>query len=198
VPASSTILAATLTEHFPHKSEPIQNHVFYLHHALTITKHTPVLEEHILTLVIDKLLKIDVEIQIELDELDDLVDEDEEDTEQVDQNGDALELDSDADSPEHSSNIKRMVDKMDTLLDIVMQFIKNTEPEYLNALFHTLLYIFERIVVHTHKSKYTQSVICYLSYHRFIMFYICSLNTSFSDDFLGIHNTHLAYCKVHS
>lgn len=120
-------------------------------------RYTPILEEHILTLIIDKLLKIDLEIQVELDDLDEI--NDTKDEKNVDQNGDSVDEESEFEFIQ-SSNIKEMVDKMDTLMDVVIQYVKSIKnhesKECLSSLFQSLLYIFEKIVVNTHKSKYTQ------------------------------------------
>lgn len=138
--------------------------------------------DHVLGLIIDKLLKIDVEIQVELDEIDEIeIDSDQNDShlieKMVDFNGDSIdeveeeeEEDNDDDDEEKqiegdnnkskvlSFSIKRMVNKMDRMMVIMMEYVKmkSQSRESLEILFQSLLLIFEKTVILTHKSKYTQ------------------------------------------
>lgn len=145
-----------------------------------------------------------VEIQIELEDLEDEVemdafdlnfnadyqDEDDSDDDSDDEDDDAgNDSDSDSDIEDGlqeetrtATHIKNLVKKLDAMLHLVFRYLKdfnenpNTTPEERQQLFFFLLDLFDRTVLRTFKSRYTQ----------FLIFYYCSLdNMSFPDAFLG-------------
>lgn len=75
VPVSYTFLFSILVTEFPHKSYKTSHQVTYLKNLLRILEYAPVVSGQVLALIIDKIIQIDVEIQIELDDLDEEVDE---------------------------------------------------------------------------------------------------------------------------
>lgn len=183
IPTASTVFAPIISKLFPHKTESTACHSAYLSHMLLFIDHTPVLRDHILSFIIDRLLKIDVEIQIELDDLDqddeEFILEEQDREKRLDDNGDSMdELDADSDLSDNeketisTSNIKKMVLKMDTLMAIMMAYIdkNNTKGNDLPILFKSMLVIFENNVILTHKSKYTQ-------YSNFIPFLLTLLDS---------------------
>lgn len=147
-----------------------------------------------------------VEIQIELEDLEDEVeidafdlnfnadyqDDDGSDDESDDESDDdAAGHGSDSDSDmedDHEvetrtvTHIKGLVKKLDAMLHLVFRYLKDfsessdTSSEERQQLFFFLLDLFDRTVLRTFKSRYTQ----------FLIFYYCSLDTTaFPDAFLG-------------
>ncbi|ORY52528.1 RNA polymerase I-specific transcription initiation factor RRN3 [Rhizoclosmatium globosum] len=76
IPSAPSLLTHIVTDNFPHKSESVEDNMWYLKNCMRIVSYAPVLQNSVWLLVIDKLVQIDVEIQTSLDNLD----EDEYDT----------------------------------------------------------------------------------------------------------------------
>ncbi|GAA5831016.1 hypothetical protein JCM11251_005110 [Rhodosporidiobolus azoricus] len=75
VPTLSPSLSPLLSLHFPSKREPRTAQICYIDNLLLLTEYCSALSEDVLTLVIERALNIDVEIQGEPDELDELEEE---------------------------------------------------------------------------------------------------------------------------
>lgn len=71
IPTLPSTLWPILDSHFPKKREHRDGHVCYLSNLLEISSYCPELNDKILQLSIDKCLKIDVEIQVEVDDWED-------------------------------------------------------------------------------------------------------------------------------
>ncbi|KAJ3090535.1 hypothetical protein HK102_003425 [Quaeritorhiza haematococci] len=240
IPTGPSTMLPMITNNFPHKSESLHVHVNYLDNILKMIDYVPVLRNSILSIIIDRVLQIDVEIQVDLEDLDeehqdelhDYVFNNEnlsgrsvldgevdgavaeglfeplKDDESSDVNTDSeddSDLDSDLDRPMVVINFKLMVDKLDAMLSILLRYLQDfarrvrleeeerqvteeddqgeefesgqlLESEKLHDLFHNLLEIFERAVLPTYRSRFTQ----------FLWFYACSLDPSFPDMFMGL------------
>ncbi|KAJ2956693.1 hypothetical protein NQZ79_g7500 [Umbelopsis isabellina] len=140
----------------------------------------------------------DLEDEVEIDAFDlnfnaDYEEEEDSDAESDDEDDgeDAVAQDSDSDDELDSdgetetrtaAHIKTLVKKLDAMLHLVFRYLKefhsnpNTAPEERQQLFFFLLDLFDRTVLRTFKSRYTQ----------FLIFYFCSLDTiTYPDAFLG-------------
>jgi RNA polymerase I-specific transcription initiation factor RRN3 len=53
-------MVSIITENFPHKSEDVQAHVWYVKNVLRIVKYAPVLRNPLWALLIDRAVNIDV------------------------------------------------------------------------------------------------------------------------------------------
>ena len=73
IPTLSSSLAPLLSLHFPSKREPQVAQICYIDNLLAISEYCPALAEDILTLIIERALNIDVEIQGEPGLVDDFV-----------------------------------------------------------------------------------------------------------------------------
>lgn len=88
-----------------------------------------------------------------------------------------------------ASNYKLMFAKLDALMTLMIQFIKGLprtpqgfqQESELESVFFSLIEIFERLILPTHRIKSSQ----------FIIFYITSLDDSFADQFMGVLVSHL-------
>lgn len=75
VPTLSPSLSPLLATHFPSKREPRAAQICYIDNLLLLTEYCSALSEDVLTLVIERALNIDVEIQGDADELDEIEEE---------------------------------------------------------------------------------------------------------------------------
>lgn len=71
VPYAREGLVPILVAEFPHKSEKPIAQTVYLENLLKVTSYVPSIEAAILNMVTDKIVSIDVEIQIELEDIED-------------------------------------------------------------------------------------------------------------------------------
>ncbi|KAI8823719.1 RNA polymerase I-specific transcription initiation factor RRN3 [Fimicolochytrium jonesii] len=73
IPTGPSFMLPIVTQNFPHKSESMETHVYYLRNVLRMIDYAPVLRDQVLALIVDRIVQVDVEIQVELDDLDDEV-----------------------------------------------------------------------------------------------------------------------------
>ncbi|KAI9096887.1 RNA polymerase I-specific transcription initiation factor RRN3 [Phlyctochytrium arcticum] len=71
IPTGPSFMIPILTENFPHKTESLETHIYYLQNMLHLLQYAPVLRNQAISLIIDRIVQVDVEIQVDLDELDD-------------------------------------------------------------------------------------------------------------------------------
>ncbi|KAL7269125.1 DNA independent RNA polymerase I transcription factor [Rhizina undulata] len=194
--AFSTLFPA-LVEEFPHKSEKKLAHTCYLMNLLRVIEYAPSLKNKVLGMITDRVIKIDIEIQVDLDELEDdegeeleaelntekikdIVDDESLEEEDSDSDGDA-EYDDDDDDSNAVANIKETVDKLDSMLEILFRHFENNFPEtpveepgrQSIDTFDLLLRMFETTVLPTYRSRYTQ----------FLIFWAAQKSPQFSDQF---------------
>ncbi|KAJ3295089.1 hypothetical protein HK104_003021 [Borealophlyctis nickersoniae] len=213
IPTGPTFMLPLLAENFPHKREELSVQVHYVRNIFRILEYAPVLRDKALALIIDRVLQIDVDIQIELEEMDEEVWEDVQravfnadaggnpdthihplpsHTPLFDANGRALptelesdsddDIDFDSDDEEGISpvaiEIKPTVEKLDAMLRLVLQFLKDYRvkrpDEDLQELFAGLLDVFDAAVLSTHRMRCAQ----------FIWFYAASLHVDFPGYFV--------------
>lgn len=193
--AAFSTLFPTLVAEFPHKSERKQAHTNYLKNLLRVVEYAPALRNKILTMLIDRVIKVDIEIQVDLDELEE--DEGEELEAKLtgkilrnikdaavfkgdDDSDGGEEYDKDEDSDAVNS-IKETVDKLDSMLQILFEYYsksfptKSTKDPSIHSIetFELLLRSFNATVLPTYRSRYTQ----------FLLFWASQKSPRFSDQF---------------
>ena len=201
IPTGSNSLFVSLVRYMPHKRFNTAEQAAYIKNILFVSEYVPMLRKQILGLVIDQMVQIDAQIQIELDEMDEDIefdvydmnfdedydseesDIDEEDEGEADIEDDAS-VDSqashvDADRNDSINQIKYMVRKLDAMMHLAFQYFakcaSKASVDTQNEIFYALVDIFDRAVLKTLKSRYTQ----------FLLFYFCSLNVNvYSEYFL--------------
>lgn len=192
--AFSTLFPALVAE-FPHKSERKQTHTNYLKNLLRVTEYAPALRNKALAMLTDRIIKVDVEIQVDLDELEEDEGEDLEaeltgkiventkssmSIEGDDDTDGGEEYDEDEDS-DAVTNIKETVDKLDSMLQILFEYYsksfppKSIEDPPMHSIdtFELLLRSFDTTVLPTYRSRYTQ----------FLLFWASQKSPQFSDQF---------------
>ncbi|KAA8906289.1 RNA polymerase I-specific transcription initiation factor RRN3 [Sphaerosporella brunnea] len=196
--AATSTLFPQLVAEFPHKSEKKLEHTCYLANMLRVVEYVPALRNKLLSVITDRVIKIDIEIQVDLDELDD--DEgdeieaeltgvalDDKELVTVDEESDdeeASNADEDEDVPEDSvKSLKETVDKLDSMLDLLFNYyssyfdISDKDPSYLPAsainTFEMIHGFFNTTIMPTYRSRYTQ----------FLLFWAAQKAPLFSDHF---------------
>ncbi|KAI9029543.1 RNA polymerase I-specific transcription initiation factor RRN3 [Phycomyces nitens] len=204
IPTSANSLFVSIVRQTPHHRLSSADQAAYVKNALEVMEYAPVLRKQVLGILIDHIVQIDAHIQIELDELEEDVDFDtynmdfdnnyeSDDSEDEDEDDDEDDEDDDLESiysddeqenekanvKEQTKKIKSMVRKLDAMMVLVFRYFSKCavkEPVHVrNELYNTLIDIFDRMILKTLKSRYTQ----------FLIFYFCSLDlTAYSDNFV--------------
>lgn len=193
-PSAVPVLETLLGSKFPFPDQSMRVHMSYINNLLRINTYVPILREEILDLIINRVVKIDSQMQVDLEDLDDDVTaavmyalrdhtnavdwegdvDDESDTESVD--SDDPDFDEDA---ARIKSIKGSVEKMDAVLDTLFRVYT---PDFVNPgsdaafdSFTTLLREFDHMVLPTYKSRHTQ----------FLIFHFAQMHERLTDAFCG-------------
>jgi RNA polymerase I-specific transcription initiation factor RRN3 len=70
-PAAESVLEPILASKYPYHEEPKRSHLAYVDNLLRLRQYSPGLRHDIMDLIISRLIKIDVEMQMDLDDMDD-------------------------------------------------------------------------------------------------------------------------------
>lgn len=195
IPSASSTLSPIISVKFPYADESKRVHVTYINNLIAILDYAPELKSDIFALITDRLVKIDVQMQVDLDDLDDEVSaaivqaislnpsghED-------DENGEDFE-DSDADSVTSDESLtgdaKRVkdvqgnVEKMDAILDLLFTiydpYFTDANSVDATSMFETLLGHFANIILPTYRSRHTQ----------FLLFHYAQTSETLVDRFAG-------------
>jgi RNA polymerase I-specific transcription initiation factor RRN3 len=194
-PAARTVLESLLNTKFPFPDESLRTHMAYIHNILRLKEYVPDLEDEVLDLILNRVVKIDSQMQVDLEDMDDDVttavmfalretprdssdwedeDEDDDDNESVDSD--------DPDFDQEAARVKTLkdsVEKMDAVLDTLF---KVYAPSFANPgsdkafdTFTIILREFDHMVLPTYKSRHTQ----------FLIFHFAQLHERLTDAFCG-------------
>ncbi|KAL6702941.1 DNA independent RNA polymerase I transcription factor [Coniothyrium glycines] len=193
-PIASTQLAHVVTGTFPFSQDTAKRHVEYVRNIFKIAEYAPELKGEILSLVTEKVVKIDVQLQINLEDMADDIDE-----KLVDEALNAAEdddVDSDNDSiasdetlnPEEQKlkDIREMMLKLDTVMDVQFAHYDSVWAKgdlfEIDETFESLLSQFANIILPTYRSRHTQ----------FILFHFSQTSSDLIERFAGCCS-HLAF-----
>ncbi|KAI9879963.1 MAG: hypothetical protein M1830_006271 [Pleopsidium flavum] len=202
IPSASGAVSSILAAAFPHSTDSKKAHVAYVHNLLKLIEYAPELRPDILRLITERLVKIDVQIQVDMEDLEEDVGEgliedvakietpleDLEDSEDEDDENDSVNSDEILDEEaQRMKDVKSNVEKMDFIIDILFAyygpfFSRNTEEKE-NAL-ELLLSHFTTIILPTYRSRHTQ----------FLLFHFAQTSPSLIDSFAGTC-VHIAFDK---
>ena len=164
-----------MIERFPHKALKLSHQENYLSHLLYICEYVPLIVSRLLTLVIEKMILLDVEIK-----LDDAFSGDEDDGDKSDEEGAVFDMDEDdSDAKEmHVDNKKTLMvdqtaEKLDVQLHILLTFLGKGN-NLSEKTFAVLQDVFDRSILNTHHSKYVQ----------FLLFWACNKDAEHTNTFL--------------
>ena len=193
IPSASRILCPVLAQTFPHSSESGRAHTVYVENLLRLLGSAPELRSEVLALITEKLVKIDVQVQVDIEDLaedvgDGLVqglhriragpsdDFDESD----DSDDDSITSDETLDADvQRTRDIRANVDKMDMIMDILFTYynlmISGTQTMAAEVTLDIMLSQFATIILPTYRSRHTQ----------FLLFHFAQTSPSFIDHFVG-------------
>ncbi|ESZ97945.1 hypothetical protein SBOR_1668 [Sclerotinia borealis F-4128] len=197
IPSASATLSPILSAKFPFADESKRVHVTYINNLVRLLEYAPELKSDVFALITDRLVKIDVQMQVDLDDVDDEVagaivqalamnssEQEEEGDEDADDSddSDAESVNSDDASGEQAKRAKEIqgsVEKMDAILDRLFAiydpyFIDSNSIEAAN-MFETLLGHFANIILPTYRSRHTQ----------FLLFHFAQKSEHLIDQFAG-------------
>ena len=193
VPSASSILSSVLTNAFPHSTDSKRAHATYVQNLLRILTYAPELQAEALALITERLVKIDVEVQVDIEDLaeevsDGLVqkipgirNEFAETMDNSESSDDESVFSDDLgnEETERTRNIKKNVEKMDIILDLLFTYysqlipVASTDSRF--GALDILLSQFVNIILPTHRSRHTQ----------FLVFHFSQLCPTFIDTFVG-------------
>lgn len=167
--------------------------MIYVHNLLRITEYAPILQTDILALITERLMKIDMQVQ---EDLEDLAEEAEEgvvrhiphagtDVEKILDDPEDSDEDSDTDEDMdedilRTREIAKNVEKMDCILDMLFSYYdgQSQSPSTLSrtGFMDVLLSQFQTIILPTHRSRHTQ----------FLLFHFVQQSETSVDIFVGM------------
>lgn len=177
VPAAESVLEPILSNKYPFHDEPKRAHLAYVDNLLRLRQYSPGLKNDIMDLIISRLVKIDVEMQMDLDDMDDKLaamvgmalksaqehdERDEEDSDDSD-NESVSSAESEDDEYVRVKTAKENIEKMDSILDTLFELYTPlfADPQSQEAMdvFADLLAEFSHLILPTIKSRHTQFLI---------------------------------------
>ncbi len=193
IPSACRLVVAILTKVFPYQSDSRRAHLVYVHNLLQITRYAPILQTDILALVTERLVKIDLQVQEDLEDLaedaeEGVVDHDSQTPDDMDRIlDDSDDSDDDSDTDEEmdqellrTREITKNVEKMDCVLDMLFtyydqQFASVSAGTRASSL-DILLSQFQTVILPTHRSRHTQ----------FLLFHFVQQSPAHVDIFVGL------------
>lgn len=193
IPSAGRILYSAITTAFPHQTDSRRSHVIYVQNLLKFAEYSPGLRGEVLALITERLVKIDVQVQVDLEDLaedvgEGLVDQipparpdlmdDIENSDMSDEEEDSDE-DEEDDEAQRAKEITKNVEKMDAILDILFshyeQSFTNPSIEEQVGSLEILLSQFVTTILPTHRSRHTQ----------FLLFHFAQQSSEYIDTFVG-------------
>jgi RNA polymerase I-specific transcription initiation factor RRN3 len=198
-PMASTYLAPIIATTFPFSDDSARAHTQYIKNVLKVSEYCPELKGEILSLVTDKLVKIDVQIQVDMEELEDDMEErlvsgaihgaEDEDEEDISDNESVSSEESLDPEDRRLKTIRDNVNKLDAIMDLLFShydsiFAKNDLFDS-DELFESLLSQFANIILPTYRSRHTQ----------FLLFHFSQTSADLTERFAGCCS-HLAFDQL--
>ncbi|OAX83943.1 hypothetical protein ACJ72_01684 [Emergomyces africanus] len=183
IPAGSGALSPMIAATFPHDTDTPKAHIVYTRNILKIIDYAPELRSDILALVTEKLVKIDVQFQVDLEDADEDMDDENNAPEMSspeaialgDEDDEASDMDTEASDDDDINDIESQLakkragtkQKIDYMIDLLFEyyslpFTNGTVDEKENA--HDLLLShFQTIILPTYRSRHTQFLLFHYS-----------------------------------
>ncbi|KAM0329791.1 hypothetical protein ACHAQA_003955 [Verticillium albo-atrum] len=197
-PAATPVLRTLISAKFPFADDSQRAHVAYVKNLLALKEYASELDLDIVDLILQRLVAIDVQMQVDLEDLDDELtasvayalgkssntgswEGDENDQEDDDDDDESVDSDdSDVDEQEEKARtVKSNVEKLDAILDTLFEYYTPhfADPESDDAYYEYALLVqsFGKFVLPTYKSRHTQ----------FLLFHFGQLSERLRDTFVG-------------
>lgn len=193
-PMGSSFLAPILATSFPFSDDTAKTHVQYIRNILRVSGYCPEIKGEILSLVTDKLVKIDVQMQVDMEDLDDELEErlvgdaiNDAEEEDDDSDNDSVSSEESLDPEEQRlKEVKEVVLKLDTVMDLQFSYYDSVFEKgdlfEIDETFESLLSQFANIILPTYRSRHTQ----------FVLFHFSQTSTDLIERFAGCCS-HLAF-----
>ncbi|KAI9788970.1 MAG: hypothetical protein M1816_006428 [Peltula sp. TS41687] len=192
VPSSSSALLAILSARFPHHSSSKKAHTDYVRNLLKVTEYVPQLTAEILALITERLVKIDVQVQVDMDDLDEGAEEKlvrkplqkseddnyDSDDDSVSSDGSTSSLGSVDEETRRVKVLRSNVEKMDIILDSLFEFYSQSftdDSDDVDWAFDVLAHHFATIILPTYRSRHSQ----------FLLFHFAQTSELLIDKFAG-------------
>ena len=193
VPSTTHALQPVLLGAFPHETDSNRTHKIYMDNLLTLISYAPELQSDILVLATDRLVKIDVGVQVDIEDLADDAGEDlvqkisqvQQSLEDESDGNESSETESEDDEEDEDEEIQRTkdimknVEKMDSMLDILFNFYDQKllcgSVDDQNGVLEMLLSQFSSTILPALRSRHTQ----------FLLFHFAQRSPIFIDTFVG-------------
>ncbi|KAB5536570.1 RNA polymerase I-specific transcription initiation factor RRN3-domain-containing protein [Coniochaeta sp. 2T2.1] len=193
-PSARSMVVGLITANFPFSSQSKAIHLSYIDNLLRLIKHTPEVERDIMELITSRVVGLDVEMQLDLEDLDDKITAavmlqlranqekaDEEDDDADDSDAESV-LSDDDDIDENSAKVIQIrdhIEKMDAILDTLFElytpyFADPDSPEAISC-YENMLSDFSNVVLPTYRSRHSQ----------FLVFYFGQKSTRLTEMFVG-------------
>ncbi|PGG95749.1 RNA polymerase I-specific transcription initiation factor RRN3 [Blastomyces parvus] len=182
IPAGSGALSPLIASSFPYDTDTAKAHIVYTRNIIKIISYAPELRSDILALVTEKLVKIDVQFQVDLEDADEDIDDDDpaarssaeamafDDEDDDDSDSETVASDDDDLNDIEAQRAKKRADtkqKIDFMIDILFEYYSGPfnngtvdEKETANDL---LLSHFQTIILPTYRSRHTQFLLFHYS-----------------------------------
>ncbi|KAF3764774.1 RNA polymerase I-specific transcription initiation factor RRN3 [Cryphonectria parasitica EP155] len=192
-PAARRVLLSQINKEFPFSDDSKPVHMAFVQNLLRLREYAPDMGPEIMELITDRLVKIDVQIQVDLDEADDEVaagvisqlQSSRMDDANEDDGSDAESVASDESDDGHeltekilkaAQHIQKMDSIMDTLFRVYEPIFADPDSDRARDLFDNMLSEFVNIVLPTYSSRHTQ----------FLIFHFSQLSEDLTDRFAGV------------
>nr|CDP23080.1 Putative RNA polymerase I-specific transcription initiation factor rrn3 [Podospora anserina S mat+] len=170
-PAGSKMIIKLVTSKFPYTDEPKAVHMSYIDHLLRLKTSRPDLERDIMELILAQLVKLDVEMTLDLENDEDdttravmrSIQTDAKDDQEDDESDDESVMSDDDDLPEETKRVIKIKNKLETL-DAIMDLVfsiydpifEKPDSDEAVACFENLLSDFKNVILPHLKSRHTQ------------------------------------------
>ncbi|KAL3481132.1 RNA polymerase I-specific transcription initiation factor RRN3 [Aspergillus californicus] len=181
IPSGSGSLSPIISSHFPFDTDSAKANIAYTQNLVKIIHYAPELQADILAVITEKLVKIDVQIQVDMEDLEEEEGEDvlhgispetvmfAEEIEEDDDDDNASVMSDESDEPESRriKTIKENILKLDGMIDTLFEyyappFTSGTIDDKENAL-DLLLNHFQTIILPTYRSRHSQFLLFHFS-----------------------------------
>lgn len=206
IPSASGVVSPDLAAAFPPSTDSTKAHVTYVQNLLKIIDYAPELRSDILVLITERLIKIDLQVQEDLENLEEGVDESlvedifkprttHEDSKELsaeefedDDDESVISEESLDEEAQRLKEVKSNADKVDVILNTLFAyyepFFTSRKLEDKESTLELLLSHFATIILPTYHSRYTQ----------FLLFHFAQTTPASIDHFAGTC-VHIAFDK---
>ena len=173
LPAGSSTLSPILSQQFPFDTDSARSFIAYTRNITQIISYAPELQSDILALITEKLVKVDVQIQADLEDFEDELEDEllncspDADEELDSDDDDSIVSDDEDDEDRRVSEMKGNIHKVDGMIDVLFEyytppFTNGSLDDKENTL-DLLLSHFQTIILPTYKSRHSQFLLFHFS-----------------------------------